>query len=137
MTTTIDRVKTMMTALELDQPGFAAVAGTTKSVVNQWLTGKIKSIAPTYAYAIAKKTTFYPEWIMLGSGNSRSDEKKQPNPSSTVTLKPKTNRDKLLEELAERADRLNDTGIAMLVGEAKIFAELHPLPFSETAKSSQ
>lgn len=137
MTTTIDRVTTMMQELKLDQPSFAKIAGTTKSVVNQWLTGKIKSIAPEYAYNIAKNTDFCPEWIMLGRGAQQTGKKNQSNSPSTVTLKPKTARDKLLEELNERAARLNDIGLAILVGEAKAYADSYPLPSSETAKSSQ
>lgn len=127
----------MMDEMGLDQPGFAAISGTTKSVVNQWLTGKIKTIAPVYAYNIAKKSIYMPEWIMLGSGDVTHDKKNQPKSPSTVTLRPKSPRDKLLEELAGYTDQMNEIGIAKLLGEAKVFTTIHPRAPAETAKSSQ
>ncbi len=51
---------------ELDQPSFGTLAGATKSVVNQWLSGKIKSIDARYAFMLQKNTGFNAEWIMLG-----------------------------------------------------------------------
>lgn len=87
---------------------------------------------------------YNPKWVNNGHPNkkyltnrTKSAEKNDPENPSTVTLKPKTNREKLLDLLAERAAKLNETGIALLAGEAKGLAESHPLPSSETAKLSQ
>lgn len=118
----------MMEELKLDQPSFAALAKTTKSVVNQWLTGKIKTIGPEYAYNIAKESSYCVEWILLGRG---------PKTNKPLVIKPKSPREKLLDELAERASRINEIGIAMLIGEAKAYESSHPVVVKETVKFSQ
>ncbi len=56
---------------------FAKLAGASKSVVGQWLNGKIKSIHPRYAYALEKKTGFNARWILLGQGPKKSEENKE------------------------------------------------------------
>ncbi len=45
-----------------------ALAGASKSVVGQWLSGQIKTVAPEYAFALEEKTRFAAKWIMLGEG---------------------------------------------------------------------
>ncbi len=45
-----------------------------KSVVGQWISGKIKEIAPRYAYKLEEKTPFNAKWIMLGEGPVSRDE---------------------------------------------------------------
>lgn len=73
--TTIERVEKMMRDLgNLDQPAFGSLAGASKSVVNQWLSGKIKSIAAEYAFRLQRKTGFNAEWIQLGEGAERVGE---------------------------------------------------------------
>lgn len=44
------------------------LAGASKSVVGQWISGEIKTIAPQYAFALEEKTSFLAKWIMLGEG---------------------------------------------------------------------
>lgn len=68
MSTASERVKLMMDALGKDQVEFGELAGTSRSVVNQWLSGKIKTIGAEYAYALQKKTGYSAEWIQLGTG---------------------------------------------------------------------
>lgn len=67
------RVERMIEALGVDQVGFARLAGASKSVVNQWLAGKIKSIAPRYAFNIQRHAGFNAEWVMLNTGAERVD----------------------------------------------------------------
>lgn len=73
-TTVSERVSLMMDELERDQVQFAVIAGTTKSVVNQWLGGGIKSIAPEYAYSIEKNSGYSARWVMLGDGPKRVED---------------------------------------------------------------
>lgn len=71
MNTTTERVKTMIEELGTDQVGFGTLAGASKSVVNQWLSGEIKSIHARYAYNIEQATGYSARWIMLGIGNKK------------------------------------------------------------------
>jgi hypothetical protein len=75
-TTTAERVRLMMTGLKLqnNQVEFGKLAGASRSVVNQWLSGKIASIAPTYAFKLYENTGYLPRWIMLGEGAQKIDQ---------------------------------------------------------------
>lgn len=73
MDTASDRVKHMIEFLNVDQVEFAKSAGASKSVVNQWLNGLIKSISSKYAYEIEKNTGFRKEWVMFGQEPDRID----------------------------------------------------------------
>lgn len=67
-----ERISHLLKVLELDQPKLASKMGTSKSVVNQWLSGKIKSVAPEYAFKFQKNTGYLAEWLMLGSGPEKA-----------------------------------------------------------------
>lgn len=67
-----ERIAYLLETLDLDQPGLAAKMGTSKSVVNQWLSGKIKSMAPEYAFKFQRSTGYLPEWLMLGTGPEKA-----------------------------------------------------------------
>jgi transcriptional regulator with XRE-family HTH domain len=56
---------------ELDQPKLGEVAGCSKSVVNQWLGGKIKSLDYRYARNIKKGLGYNVDWLILGEGKPR------------------------------------------------------------------
>lgn len=73
--TAAERVQKMMRDLgNLNQPSFGALAGASKSLVNQWLSGEIKSISAKYAFRLQRKTGFNAEWIQLGEGPERITE---------------------------------------------------------------
>lgn len=50
------------------QSGFIRAAGASKSVVNQWLNDKIKSIDIRYALSIERALGFDHVWLMTGDG---------------------------------------------------------------------
>jgi hypothetical protein len=59
----------MMATLKIkEQTEFGNLCGASKSVVYQWLTGRIKSIDAKYAFKLEDSTTFSARWIMLGEG---------------------------------------------------------------------
>lgn len=64
----------MMDELNVNQVEFGALAGASKSMVNQWRSGLIDSIAPQYAFALEEKTGYVARWIMLGLGPERIDK---------------------------------------------------------------
>ena len=69
MKTTAERVEYMMQELKIkEQTEFGLLCGASKSVVYQWLTGRIKSIDAKYAFKLEDSTTFSARWIMLGEG---------------------------------------------------------------------
>ena len=69
MKTTAERVKYMMMTLKIkEQTEFGLLCGASKSVVYQWLTGRIKSIDAKYAFKLEDSTSFSARWIMLGEG---------------------------------------------------------------------
>lgn len=47
------------------------LSGASKSIVHQWLNGKIKSISAKYAYKLEEQTGFSAKWIQLGEGPPR------------------------------------------------------------------
>lgn len=56
---------------ERGQTGLVKASGASKSVVNQWLTGKIKSIDIRYALNIERELGFSHIWLMTGDGDPR------------------------------------------------------------------
>jgi phage repressor protein C with HTH and peptisase S24 domain len=56
---------------ERGQTGLVKASGASKSVVNQWLTGKIKSIDIRYALNIERELGFSHVWLMTGDGDPR------------------------------------------------------------------
>lgn len=54
---------------ERGQIGLVKASGASKSVVNQWLTGKIKSIDIRYALNIERELGFSHIWLMTGEGD--------------------------------------------------------------------
>ena len=72
MKTTAERVKYMMETLNIkEQTEFGLLCGASRSVVYQWLAGKIKSIDARYAFKVEDSTPFSARWIMLGEGNPK------------------------------------------------------------------
>lgn len=69
--TTSERVTVMMRELDLDQVQFGALAGASKSVANQWLSGNIQNISAGYAFKLQHRTGFSAEWIQLGEGEKK------------------------------------------------------------------
>jgi hypothetical protein len=70
--TTAERVKYMMETMNIkEQTEFGLLCGASRSVVYQWLTGKIKSIDARYAFKLEDNTPFSVRWIMLGEGNPK------------------------------------------------------------------
>lgn len=67
-TTSAERIQTILDELGINQVELGGIAKASKSVVNQWLSGKIKSVAPEYAFAIQREKGYNAEWIMLGTG---------------------------------------------------------------------
>ncbi len=56
---------------ERGQIGLVKASGASKSVVNQWITGKIKSMDIRYALAIERNLGFSHIWLMTGEGEER------------------------------------------------------------------
>lgn len=74
MMTVPDRVTLMLEKLALNQSEFARLAGTSKGMVNHWLTGNVKSIAPRYAYNIESNSLFNARWILTGEGPAQREQ---------------------------------------------------------------
>ena len=69
MKTTAERVTYMMNTLKIkEQTEFGNLCGASKSVVYQWLTGRIKNIDARYAFKLEDATKFSARWIILGEG---------------------------------------------------------------------
>ena len=69
MKTTAERVTYMMSTLKIkEQTEFGKLCGASRSVVNQWLSGRIKHIDPRYAFMLEDNSPFLARWIMLGEG---------------------------------------------------------------------
>lgn len=69
MNTTAERVQHMMDTLSIkEQTEFGLLCGASRSVVYQWLSGRIKSIDARYAFKLEDSTPFSARWIMLGEG---------------------------------------------------------------------
>ena len=59
----------MMDQLNIkNQSKFGELCGASRAVVNQWLTGKIKTIDPRYAFRLEDNSPFKARWIILGEG---------------------------------------------------------------------
>lgn len=56
---------------ERGQIGLVKASGASKSVVNQWITGKIKSMDIRYALNIERELGFSHIWLMTGEGDPR------------------------------------------------------------------
>ncbi len=72
MKTTAERVKYMMEKLNIDnQAEFGRLCDASRSLVNQWISGRTKNIDPRYAFKIEDNTSFSARWIMLGEGKPK------------------------------------------------------------------
>jgi phage repressor protein C with HTH and peptisase S24 domain len=76
MTTLAERLDTIYREVpqlegERGQTGLVKASGASKSVVNQWLTGKIKSMDIRYALNIERELGFSHIWLMTGEGDPR------------------------------------------------------------------
>ena len=72
MKTTAERVKYMMERLHIDnQAEFGRLCDASRSLVNQWISGRTKNIDPRYAFKIEDNTSFSARWIMLGEGKPK------------------------------------------------------------------
>jgi len=70
--TTAERVKFMMETLKItNQAEFGRLSNASRSLVNQWLSGRTKNVDPRYAFKIEDNTHFSARWIMLGEGNPK------------------------------------------------------------------
>lgn len=89
----------MMQALgDLDQPSFGRLAGASKSVVNQWLSGATKSITAQYAFQLQRTTGYNAEWIQTGNGPEKASAAA---PSSPHAAEPNAEY-KVSEDLLDR-----------------------------------
>lgn len=76
-----ERIAIMKSALNITEDvEFGRLGGMSKSVVNQLLSGQIKSFAPRFAYKLEENTRFSARWIMLGEGPEKlADVEYKPN----------------------------------------------------------
>lgn len=66
-----DRLKALREKAGLDQPGFAAIAGTTKQAVSQIENGRTKVPGGLYLLRWAKHCDVNLEWLITGKGDER------------------------------------------------------------------
>ena len=72
MRTTAERVTYMMETLNIEsQTEFGLLCGASRSVINQWLSGRIKNIDPRYGFKLEENSPFNAKWIILGEGKIR------------------------------------------------------------------
>jgi hypothetical protein len=92
MSTPAERIEKIMRVLGVkENVEFGRMAGASKSVVGQWLSGQIKSIAPEYAYKIQDSTGYSAKWIMLGTGPEKISATPESNPEILgILVKPDT-----------------------------------------------
>lgn len=83
MNTLSDRLENLYRAIpslegERGQTGLVRASGASKSVVNQWLTGKIKSMDIRYALNIERALGFSHIWLMTGQGEPHAAPDERP-----------------------------------------------------------
>ncbi|MYM31509.1 hypothetical protein GTP58_24555 [Duganella sp. CY15W] len=66
----------LATATLSGQTALVEASGASKSVVNQWLSGKIKSIDIRFALAIERNSGYSHVWLMTGEGEKKLDASK-------------------------------------------------------------
>ena len=71
---------------EKGQSGLVRASGATKSVVNQWVNDKIKSIDIRYALNIERELGFSHIWLMTGDGPPIAERPPKHDPSSNMGL---------------------------------------------------
>lgn len=134
MNTTASRVKKMLSELDVDQVEFGRLAGASKSVVNQWLSGGIKSINPKYAYCIEKNCGYSAQWVITGEG-----DEKFLSPSSetqkTMAIKPPSRHEARIAEIVALLRQTDMEGLAVILDRARDAARDYPAA-KETLVSS-
>lgn len=64
-----ERIQTVLREIPtIDQVELGRAAGVSKGTVNQWLSGKIKSMKLEYAKGIQKSYGYSVDWLVLGKG---------------------------------------------------------------------
>ena len=70
--TTAERVQYMMNEMNIScQSEFGKLCGASRSVVYQWITGRIKNIDARYGFKLEDSSPFNARWIILGEGNPK------------------------------------------------------------------
>lgn len=108
----ITRVKSICEELAREdgtggQVALAAAAGASKSVVNQWLAGKIKSIDINYALEIERTLGYNHIWLMIGKGDRKASSGSASNahpPEAANGESERARRKHNLESQHQRAD---------------------------------
>jgi hypothetical protein len=92
MSTPAERIEKIMRDIGVkENVELGRMAGASKSVVGQWLSGQIKSIAPEYAYNLQDSTGYSAKWIMLGTGAEKISNTSQSDPEIIgILVKPDT-----------------------------------------------
>lgn len=85
MSTPAERIEKIMRILGVkENVELGRMAGASKSVVGQWLSGQIKSIAPEYAYNLQDSTGYSAKWIMLGTGPEKNATPQESVPAPDI-----------------------------------------------------
>jgi hypothetical protein len=114
---------------EQGQSGLVRASGASKSVVNQWLTGKIKSMDILYALRIEENLGFSHIWLMTGLGEPMAkpgariqlvDQGKIEQPRLTLALP-----DEL--DLLDQYRRSTDRGRIEIQNSAKLAPKRRPI----------
>jgi len=88
-TTVPQRIAIMKKHLSIaEDVEFGRKCGMSKSVVNQLISGQIKSIAPRYAYKLQDETGFSARWIMLGDPPERIEATERLRVANGTTTEP-------------------------------------------------
>lgn len=81
MNTARERIEHVIHELGIKPTDLVRLSGASRSVVSQWMHGRIKSIDARYAFALQKNTGFSSEWIQTGRGQkkvSAEEQERQP-----------------------------------------------------------
>ncbi len=66
-----ERVERIKVVLGVNQTELGRLSGASKAMVNHWISGQVKSIGATYAFALQRNTGFNAEWVLFGTGPER------------------------------------------------------------------
>lgn len=128
MKTLKDRIKSALDARGVSQTDLAKACGVRPPSVNDWLSGKSRSMKAATAHRAAAFLEVNFLWLTEGIGPRTEDAsalggKNQP-PENQQGHRKSTR--KLVQRLADIAETINDLGLMYLIGKAEEVAKTEP-----------
>lgn len=131
MNTLRERIHQAMTDAHLSQAQLARACGVSAPSVNDWLSGKTKTLKGSTAVRAAACLGVSPLWLTEGRGPQKERSVSEPQTPYVNTLS--TERERTIAEIVDLLKTMGDRGLAVVLDKAKDMAKEYPKAINKMA----